>query len=398
MDSPVGAPGAYLDNNATTAVAESVLDAMLPWFRLRPGNPSSLHGPGEEAFGAIAGARQEVARLLGATRADEVLFTGSATEATNLAVFAALARAPERRSVITSTVEHPATLESLAVREADVTLVDVNASGALDHAAALAAIETAGRSCALVSLLFVNNETGHIQDPSRMAELAEAAHAVGALVHLDVVQAAGKIPLDVRALGADLASLSAHKLHGPKGVGALWVADGIFESFPRLLAGGPQERGRRAGTENVPGIVGFGRAASLARAFAEDPVAVAGLTARRDRLETALSAELDELRFAARGAPRVASTSCVEFHGIDGEAALLMLSQYEIQVSTGSACGSSHHAPSHVLLAMGRTAEQASSSLRFSLSRETTDAEIELAIATIPGVIRTLRTLAGIPS
>jgi len=398
MDTSHGAPGAYLDNNATTAVALGVLEAMLPWFRESPGNPSSLHGPGEAAHAAVAGARQKVALLLGSVRADELTFTSGATEATNTAVHAALAAAPARRAVVTSAVEHPATLESLEARGAAVTTVPVDAAGGLDVTAALFAIESAGPTLALVTLLQVNNETGRIQDPHDLRRIADAAHAVGARVHLDVVQAAGKLPLDVRALGADMASLSAHKLHGPKGVGALWVAREAFESFPSLISGGPQERGRRAGTENVPGIVGFGHAAGLAQAFAADPLAVGDLAARRDRLEAALGAELDDLRVASAESPRVASTSCIEFHGIDGEAALLMLSAYGIQVSTGSACGSSHHAPSHVLLAMGRDAAQASSSLRFSLSRETTDAEIDLAITTIPGVIRTLRTLAGLPS
>jgi len=398
MASPETPQSAYLDNNATTAVAAEVLEAMLPWFRERPGNPSSLHGLGEEAHAALAAARVEVARLVGSTRASETTFCGSATEATNTAVAAALACAPGRRRVVTSTAEHPATLESLAMREADVVSIGVDPGGQLDHAATLAAIEQAGPGLALVTLLLVNNETGHIQDAVAIRRTADAAHAVGALVHLDVVQAAGKLPLDLPALGADLASLSAHKLHGPKGVGALWIKESSFESFPALIAGGPQERERRAGTENVPGIVGFGVAARRAHAHAADPAAVAAVAARRDRLEAALAAELPDLCIACHAGPRVAFTSCIEFHGIDGEAALLMLSEYGVQVSTGSACGSSHHGPSHVLLAMGRSDSEASSSLRFSLSRETTEEEIETAISAVPSVIRTLRCLAGLPT
>lgn len=396
MQPPDAPAGAYLDNNATTPVAEEVLAAMLPWFRQRPGNPSSLHGPGEEAFAAISTARTEVAKLVGAAHPSEVTFTGSATEATNTAIAAALARTPARTRVITSSVEHAATLEGLASRGVATTHVPVDRSGALDEEAALAAIAAAPDELALVTLLFVNNETGRIQDTAALGRIAEAAHTAGALVHLDVVQAAGKLPLDLGTLGADLASLSAHKLHGPKGVGALWVKSGTFETFPRLVAGGPQENERRAGTENVPGIVGFGRAAALAVEQAADPAAMARIAGLRDHLEAALLAELEDLEVVAAGTPRVTSTSCIEFHGIDGEAALLMLSQYNIQVSTGSACGSSHHGPSHVLLAMGRSEAEASSSLRFSLSRETSTTEIEHAIATLPGVIRTLRTLAGL--
>jgi len=396
---PPDAPsGAYLDNNATTAVAEEVLAAMLPWFRERPGNPSSLHGLGEEAFAALSKARGQVARLVNAGQVREITFTGSATEATNMAIAAALGKSTGRTHAITSTTEHAATLEGLACRAIPTTSIGVDASGTIDHAAALAAIRETGPRLALVTLLFVNNETGRIQDPATLRAIADAAHEVGALVHFDIVQAAGKIPLDLPALGADMASLSAHKLHGPKGVGALWIKSGTFESFPRLIAGGPQERERRAGTENVPGIVGFGQAAERAQQHLAAPGAVQRIAAMRDRLESALASELSDLTVASAAALRVASTSCVEFHGIDGEAALLMLSQYGIQVSTGSACGSSHHGPSHVLAAMGRTDAEASSSLRMSLSAETTEPEIDLVIATLPGVIRTLRSLAGLPT
>jgi cysteine desulfurase len=384
---------AYLDNNATTAVAADVLEAMLPYFRAQPGNPSSLHGPGEAAFAAISEARRHVARLLDAPRPEGITFTGSATEATNMAAHAARLRG--RQTAITSTVEHAATQNSLAARFAHVHAIGVDRDGHLDEAAALQQIKTCGDDLALVSLLWVNNETGHIQDSAALARLAKAAHDVGAWVHIDVVQAAGKLPIHITELGADLASLSAHKLHGPKGVGALWIAERITPEFAPLIHGGPQERERRAGTENVPGIVGFGRAAELAHAFVQDPAGPAALRARRDRLEAALLAELVDITIAAQDAPRVGSTANVEFHGIDGEAALMLLAQYGIAVSTGSACGSSHHGPSHVLLAMGRNEAQAASSLRFSLSRETTDQEIDLAIATIPGVIQTLRTLAG---
>ena len=386
----------YLDNNATTAVLEEVVAAMVPYFRERLGNPSSLHAPGEEAFAAVQKARSAVARLLGAPRPEGVVFTGSATEATNTAAHAAArAKSSSARPIaVTSTVEHAATLNGLAAHFDRVQTVPVDADGNLDEAAALATIESAGDELALLSLLWVNNETGHVQDPARMARIAAAARAQGAWVHVDVVQAAGKLPLDVVALGADLASLSAHKLHGPKGVGALWIAERLAEDFTPLLYGGPQERERRGGTENVPGIVGFGVAAELAR----EHVAAGGpdrTRALRDQLEAGLASATGDLVVAAAGATRVPSTACIEFHGIDGEAALMLLAQHGIAVSTGSACGSSHHGPSHVLLAMGRSEAEAASSLRLSLSRETTTADIEHTIATLPGVIQTLRTLAG---
>lgn len=294
----------YLDNNATTAVADEVLAAMLPYFRERPGNPSSLHGPGEEAFVAVQKARGAVARLLGAPRPEGILFTGSATEATNTAAHAAARTRQGRTIAVTSTVEHAATQNGLAAHFERVDEVPVDAQGDLDEAAALAAIEAAGDELALLSLLWVNNETGHVQDAERMARLAAAARERGAWVHVDVVQAAGKLPLDVAALGADLASLSAHKLHGPKGVGALWIAERIAEDFTPLVRGGPQERERRGGTENVPGIVGFGVAADLAR----EHVAAGGperTAALRDRLEAGLTAATVDLIVAAGGAPRV---------------------------------------------------------------------------------------------
>lgn len=391
-DAPV-----YLDNAATTAVAPEVLAAMLPYFRERPGNPSSLHGPGEEAFAALQTARSQVARLLGAPRPEGVTFTGSATEATNTAVHAARRRAlaePTRRVALTTTVEHPATARAVEAHFDTVIQLPVDREGNLDEGAALAAIQASGDTLALLSLLVVNNETGHVQDPALVRRLTDAAHAAGGWVHVDVVQAAGKLPIDVTALGADLASLSAHKLHGPKGVGALWVGESIAEAFAPLVHGGPQERERRAGTENVPGIVGFGAAAEAAHAFVSQggPARVAAL---RDQLEAALTTALPDVDVAAAGATRIASTSNLTFAGIDGEAALMLLAQHGIAVSTGSACGSSHHGPSPVLMAMGRSEAEAAASLRFSLSRETTAAEIERTIATLPGVIQTLRSLAG---
>ena len=387
MSSPTAGPTAYLDNNATTPVAEVVLAAMLPWFREEPGNPSSLHASGERANAALAAARAKVARLFGAARPTEVTFTSGATEATNLAVHAVL-QASERRRVVTSAVEHPATSECLEALDLDLVTVGVDATGGLLLDEALAAID---ERTALCTLILVNNETGRLLEPEALAALAARCHEVGALLHLDAVQAAGKLPLELAAWGVDLASLSAHKLHGPKGVGALWVREGCLNEIAPLQRGGPQERGRRAGTENLPGIVGFGAAAELASGRCEDPSELGSL---RDRLEAGILAAVPDAVVAAAGAPRVAGTSCIEFHGIDGEAALLMLSHLGVEVSTGSACGSSHHAPSHVLLAMGRSEAEAASSLRISLSHETSEEEVGHCVATLPGVITALRSLA----
>lgn len=393
---------AYLDNNATTPVALAVLDAMLPWFRMEPGNPSSLHGPGERALAAISTARRQVANLIGATSPREVHFTSGGTESINSALFSALAesRSSGRHLVITSTVEHPATVEFLAAcarrdEALDVVAIEVDKEGNLEIETLLALLDERGDECALVSLLLVNNETGHILRSDHLRAIGEAAHSCGALFHLDAVQAAGKLPLSLGNLPVDMASISGHKFHGPKGVGALFVRRGV--PFESLLAGGPQENTRRAGTENVPGIVGLGAAAVLAKNYVDSLANREVICARRDRLEHAILQAIPEARVASAGAARVETASCIEFPGIDGEAALLMLAHLGVAVSTGSACGSSHHAPSHVLLAMGRTDAEAASSLRFSLSRETGDAEIEMAASIVPTVISALQSLAPDP-
>ena len=399
---------AYLDNNATSPVAEEVLAAMLPWFRAEPGNPSSLHGPGERAHAAISKARRQVAALLGARSPKQVHFTSGGTESINSALFSALAAgcAQGRDLAITSTVEHPATaeyLEAMAKSGAwagghegcsrlEIAEIPVDTEGRLAVQELVDRLAADGERCSVVSLLLVNNETGHVLDANDIRTIGEAAHSAGALLHLDAVQAAGKLPLDLASLPVDFASISGHKFHGPKGTGALYVRG---EDFHSLLHGGPQESERRAGTENVPGIVGLGKAADLARAFVGSPESVAQATARRDRLEGSLLAALPGARVAGAGARRVGTASCIEFPGIDGEAALLMLAHMQVAVSTGSACGSTHHAPSHVLLAMGRTEDEAASSLRFSLSRETTDGEVDLVIAHVPTVIGALRSLSA---
>jgi len=399
---------AYLDNNATSPVAEEVLAAMVPWFRAEPGNPSSLHGPGERAHAAISKARKQVAVLLGARSPKQVHFTSGGTESINSALYSALLAGASqgRHLAITSTVEHPATAEYLSamaksgawsaagesVPKLQIAEVQVDKEGRLDVKALLDLLSDQGERCCVVSLLLVNNETGHVLSSEDIRTIGDATHRAGALLHLDAVQAAGKLPLALADLPVDYASISGHKFHGPKGIGALYVRG---EAFHPLLHGGPQESERRAGTENVPAIVGLGEAAALGQAYTTSPEAMAITTARRDRLEVALLAALAGTRVAGAGAKRVGTATCIEFPGVDGEAALLMLSHMQIAVSTGSACGSTHHAPSHVLLAMGRTEDEASSSLRFSLSRETTDAEVDLAISAVPVVIEALRSLSA---
>lgn len=376
----------YLDHNATTPVLPEVLEAMLPWLGPRAGNPSSAHPAGEEARDLVEAARAEVARLAGA-RAGEITFTSGGTESTNTAIRAALAARADRRAIVTSAVEHSATLEPLAELERSgctVVRVGVDREGRLDRAALFAAIDA---SVALVTLQTANNETGAIFD---LAGVGEACRAAGALLHLDAVQSLGKVPLDLRAAGADFASLSAHKLHGPKGVGALFARDG--REFEPLLRGGPQEGRRRAGTENVPGIAGFARAASSARA------ALAGgeierVRALRDRFESALAAAIPGTVVHARGATRLPNTANVAIPGVDAESLLAALGAEGLCASAGSACHAAARRPSHVLVAMGLPEAQVQGALRFSLGRTTTAAEIERAALIVAESAAALRAL-----
>lgn len=387
----------YLDNNATTRVAEEALAAMLPWFRERWGNPSSLHPPGEEAADALRAARGEVARLVGGA-AEEITFNSGASEGIATAFESARRRGGERRRFVTSTVEHSAVaaqLDRCAELGLETLRVGVDGEGRLDREALLAAID---ERTALVSLLVANNETGVLTD---LAGVGAACRAAGAWLHLDAVQAPGKVPLDVGALGADALSLSAHKFHGPKGVGALWARRDL--PLAGLVLGGPQERDARAGTENVPGIVGAGVAARLAREHAADPAARAALAALRDRLETGILARVPGARVHGAGAARVPNTSCVGFErggpdaaggGLEATTLLALLAAEGVDASAGSACHADRSAPSPVLLAMGRGEAEAAGSLRFSLSRETTAAEVERAIEVVAGAVETLRALA----
>jgi cysteine desulfurase len=379
----------YFDNNATTPVAPEVLAAMLPFFGERFGNPSSVHGLGEDAADAVRAARASVARLLHARSPKEIVFTSGGTESINTAIHAAVALNPDRRTIVTCAVEHSAVRGPLAELEEKgwrIVRAGVDGDGRFDRELVTSAIT---RECALVALMLANNETGVISD---LDGIGARCRAVGALMHVDAVQAAGKIPLDVERMAADFVSISAHKLHGPKGAGALWVRDGI--TCPPLLRGGSQENSVRPGTENVPAIIGLGKASEAARAFAEDEVARARVAELRDRLERGILENVAGARVNGGGAPRVFNTTNIAFEGLEAEALLSLLSSQELYASAGSACHAKARKPSHVLTAMGLDAEQAASSVRFSLARGTTRAEVEQALTIIVESAAALRALA----
>lgn len=374
----------YLDHNATTPVDPRVLEAMRPYLTEAFGNPSSLHWFGQQARAALDEARGQVAALIGASP-NEIVFTGSGTEADNMALrgVAAATREP-RRTIVHSVLEHHAVLNTGKALAEEGWLVETVRAGQ-DGLVELADLEAkVDEKTALVAVMLANNETGVVQP---VAEVVRIAHAKGALVLCDAVQAAGKIPLDVGSLGADLLALSAHKMYGPKGVGALFVKRGT--RLTALLRGGSQERNRRAGTENVAGIAGLGRAAALAR---ED---LAALTERlaglRDRLE-ALLLEIPGARRNGDG-PRVPNTSNVSFEGLEAESLLMALDLMGLAVSTGAACAAGAVEPSHVLRGMGLPMERVQSSLRFSLGRATTAEEVERAAAMVAEAVAKQRRL-----
>ena len=372
----------YADHAATTPPAPGVAEAMRPFLDGAFGNASSVHRRGEAARDAIEAARAEVAALFGAAP-EEVVFTASGSEANNLAVLGVLetAKAPRRR-LVTSAIEHPSVIETARHAEAagfPVTWVPVGEGGIVD----LGCLEEAmGDDVALVSLMRVNNEVGTIQP---VAEAAALAHACGALFHSDAVQAAGKLPLDVSACGADLMTIAAHKFAGPPGAGALYVRRRV-RLTPRIH-GGHQERGRRAGTENLPAIVGMGVAARMAAAGCDRAEALGA------RLAPALPAAVPGCRLNGDPARRAGSIVNLCFEGVDGEALLHALDREGIVVSTGSACSAAAPGPSHVLIAMGLSAEDAHASVRFSFGRGNRAADVDRILSVVPEVVRRLRAL-----
>jgi len=378
----------YLDHNATTPVAAAAAEAMVRTLDSLFGNASSVHYYGQQAKAAIDGARSSIASLIGADPS-EIIFTSGGTEADNFAI-RGVAEALEvtgRKHLITSGIEHEAvlnTFKALAKKGWKTTLLSVDPTGIVSPERLRAAMTP---DTALVSMMHANNEIGTIQP---VAELAAIAHEHGALFHTDAVQSAGKIPVSVRDLGVDLLSLSAHKFYGPKGAGALWVRRGVRLS--PFLAGGKQERNRRAGTENVPGIVGMGAAAALA--LEKMAAEAARLSALRDRLESGILASVPNTDVNGARDRRVPNTTNISFDRIEAESLLIALDLEGVAVSTGSACSSGTLEPSHVLKAMGLSSHRAQNSIRFSLGASNTEEQIDRVIEILPRVVEKLRTLS----
>ena len=376
----------YLDNNATTAVAPEVLDAMLPYLREQYGNPSSMYSFGGIAHKAIDKARGQVAALLNCSP-EEIIFTACGTESDSTAILGAFEAQPEKRHFITSKVEHSAVIamgEYLERKGYRVTYINVDDKGRLD----LDQLEKAMTpDTGIISLMYANNETGTIFPIQKVAEMAKAK---GIPLHVDAVQVAGKLPIDLQKLPVSYLALSGHKLHAPKGVGVLYVRRG--SPFRPFLRGGHQENGRRAGTENVASIVALGAACELASKHINDENT--RVQALRDKLEQGLLAAIPEARINGDVENRLPNTTNVSFKYVEGEAILLLLDQEGICASSGSACTSGSLEPSHVLRSMGVPFTYAHGSVRLSLSRYTTEAEVDKALEVIPRVIERLREIS----
>ncbi len=376
----------YFDNNATTQVAPEVLEAMLPFFKDMYGNASSMHSFGGQVGKHIAVAREQIAELLGAMP-DEILFTSCGTESDNTAVISAIETQPEKKHFITTRVEHAAMLamgDYLEKKGYDVTYLSVDSKGQLDLAELEAAIRP---DTALVSIMFANNETGTVFP---IAEIAEIVKSRGVLLHVDAVQAVGKEIIDLKKLPIDFLALSGHKLHAPKGIGVLYIRRGT--RFRPFLRGGHQERGRRAGTENSPYIIGLGKACELAgKNIAQERTEVARL---RDMLEQGIVSQIPNSIVNGDREHRLPNTTSIAFEAVEGEAILLMLDQFGIFASSGSACTSGSLEPSHVLRAMGVPFTYAHGSVRFSLSRYSTEEEVKKVIEVTPKIIENLRAIS----
>ena len=378
-------PILYFDNNATTALDPAVVAAMMPFLTELYGNPSSAYGFGARVRDAIEQARGQVAALLGC-EGKEILFTSCGSEGNNAAIASALAADRDRKHVVTTTVEHSATknyCEALARKGYEVTWLPVDSLGRLDPAEAVAAIR---EDTAVVTVMWANNETGVIFP---VEEIARAARARGAYFHTDAVQAVGKVPVPLSGSAVHFLSLAGHKLHAPKGVGALYV--NRRTRFTPFLIGGSQENGRRGGTENVAGIVALGKAAELAGAHLEEELTV--VRGLRDRFEAALRERLPEVEINGDPVERLPNTASLYFPGLDGEALLVLLDKAGLCASAGSACTAGSLHPSHVLMAMGFPTERARGSLRFSFSRFNTADEIGRGVEIVAGAVERLRRL-----
>jgi cysteine desulfurase len=373
----------YLDNNATTQLDPAVIEEMLPFLTRYYGNPSSGYGFGATARKAINLARERLAALLGCEQAD-IVFTSGGTESNNAAINSTLQFQLPGKPVVTSAVEHSAVLrpcQDLAKRGCNVVFLGVDKNGNLDLAELEAAIHP---GTALVSIMWANNETGVVFPIEKIAEICREK---GVMFHTDAVQATGKIPMRLRDTAINFLSLSAHKFHGPKGVGALYVSRGT--RFTPLIAGGGQENGRRGGTENVASIVGFGKAAELALKYLTEGKCT--IRSMRDRFEKSILETVSGASVNGADAARLSNTSSLSFEGIESSAALLLLDRQGLCCSAGSACRTGSQEASHVLRAMNPSADGARRSLRFSFGRFNTDAEIDRAIEVIPKVIEKLR-------
>jgi cysteine desulfurase len=376
----------YLDNNATTQIAPEVLEEMFPYLRDFYGNPSSMHTFGGQLHKKIEEARERVARLLGA-EPEEIIFTSCGTESDNTAIMSAVESFPQKRHVITTRLEHPAVLsfcKHLARKGYRITFLPVSNQGRLNIDDLVKAI---GDDTAVVSIMFANNEIGNIFP---VHEIGEILRDRKVLFHTDAVQAVGKIPIDTKKLPVDMLSLSGHKLHAPKGIGALYVRKKT--RFHPYLIGGHQERGRRAGTENVASIIALGKACELAMKDIEKESA--WLSRLRDKLEQALLKSCSDTRINGDAASRLPNTSNISFEYVEGEAILLRLNEYGICASSGSACTSGSLEPSHVLRAIGVPFTAIHGSIRFSLSRYNTEEEIDKVIEIVPRIIKDLRMLS----
>jgi cysteine desulfurase len=376
----------YLDNNATTRIAPEVLDEMLPYLTDLYGNPSSMHTFGGQIYKKIEEARSKVASLIGA-EPEEIIFTSCGTESDNTAIMSAIESQPHKKHIITTRVEHPAVLnfcKHLARKGCRITFLPVNAMGNLDMDALIKALD---EETAVVSIMYANNETGVIFP---IEEIAEILKEKKILFHTDAVQAAGKVPIDLTNLPVDMLTLSGHKLHAPKGIGALFIRKGT--RFYPYVIGGHQERGRRAGTENVAPMIGLGKASELAAEHLHEEMI--SLKSSRDGLESALLKCCPNVRVNGDIANRLPNTTNLSFEYVEGEAILLRLNEYGICASSGSACTSGSLEPSHVLRAMGVPYTAVHGSIRFSLSRYNTDKEIATVIDLMPGIIKELREMS----
>ncbi|MDK1493574.1 cysteine desulfurase NifS [Sinorhizobium sp. 7-81] len=374
----------YLDNNATTRVDSEVLQAMLPYFTEQFGNPSSMHAFGAAAGTAMKTARQQLQALIGAKFEHEIIFTSGGTESNNAAILSALQVMPERAEIVTSAVEHPAVLTLCGHLQKTsgikVHRIPVDQHGRLDLDAYRTALTP---RVAIVSIMWANNETGTIFPVAKLAEMAKKADAI---FHTDAVQAVGKLPMDLKSTAIDMLSLSGHKLHGPKGVGALYIRRGL--PFHALIKGGHQERDRRAGTENMPGIVGLGKAAELAlKCMDEENRRVKSL---RDRLEKGLLERIPKTFVNGDTLARLPNTTSVTFDRTVGEAIQLLLNRHGIACSSGSACNSGFFTPSHVLEAMNIPHTAALGAVRFSFSRFNCQEDVDHVLQVIPAIVTKL--------